>query len=111
MNLKRLNAYNEFKYNEFLQGKKLVLNAIKYDDKTGSIKGELVVTEDPTNENLYGKINFKMGEKLMSEVNRYEIGQPYKMTGISKAVIWGDMKDSLSVTCKELSKDDAKAAH
>ncbi len=111
MNLKKLNSYNEFKYNEFLQGKKLVLNAIKFDDKTSTIKGELVITEDPTKENLYGKINFKIEEKLINDVNKYEVGNSYKISGISKAVIWGDMKDSLSITCKELAKDDAKTAH
>ena len=111
MNLKKLNSFNEFKYNEFLNGKKLVLNAIKYDDKSGGIKGELVIVEDATNENLYGKINFKMEEKLMSELSKYEVGNSYKMSGISKAVIWGDMKDSLSITCKDLTKDDAKTTH
>ena len=111
MNLKKLNSFTEFKYQEFLNGKKLVLNAIKYDDKASCIKGELVIVEDPSTDNLYGKVNFKMEEKLMSEVSKYEVGQSYKMTGISKAVIWGDMKDSLSVTCKDLVKDDTKAAH
>ena len=108
MNLKKLRDYMEFRAEDFLATKKTVLNAVKYDEKTKAIKGELVIIEDTSAEdNVFGKINFKIAEEHPADLSKYILRKPYHLAGIEKGVVWGDMQDNVTITCKDLVAGDA----
>lgn len=107
MNLRNIKKYQDFNYEEFLKGKKLLLNEIKFDVKNKLVKGELIIIEDITGENQYGKINFKLENGKEEDVTKYQLRQLYRLNGITKASIYGDFGDNLSIVCKGLVKDEA----
>lgn len=104
-NLHRLSSYTSFDYDGFINdgNKKTILNSIKYD--AGLLKGELVIIADATNENLYGKIGFKIPAKSETDVGKFKLREFYHLEGVEKAVIYGDFRDLLSVTAGALVYD------
>ena len=109
MNLKRLRDYMTFDWNAFLATKRMVLNAIKFDEKSKMIKGEMVIIDDQSDEdNTFGKINFKIvTEQKTVNLTKYILKKPYHFSGIEKATVWGDMQDNLTIICKDLVAGDA----
>lgn len=104
MNLNKLGNYLTFDHVSFLEGKVLKLVSIKYDEKNNIVKGELGIVKDPKDENEFGKIGFKIEGSKPADVNKYELKSCYTITGVVKAVVYGDLRDNLSITCKGLNK-------
>lgn len=107
-NLKGLNGFLNFNLPAFLEGKTLVLNSIKFDSKNNVVKGELVIVEDSTTDNQYGKVGFKLNDSKPEDVNKYQLKNAYTFAGVDKVSVYGDFRDNLSITCKALTKVNTK---
>lgn len=103
MNLKKLNAFLVFDYEGFLEPLKLLLISLKYDEDKELLKGEMVIVEDASEiDNRFGRINFKIENAMPEDINKYELKCLYDFDGITKASVYGDFRDKLSITCKGL---------
>lgn len=108
MNLTNLSSFTRFDSNRFLEGKTLVIKSVKYDSKERIVKGELVILADncpDDGRNEYGRINYKLTDKSEADVSKYVLKEQVHFVGISKAVIWGDLRDNLTITANDLIKD------
>lgn len=102
MNIKNTNKYMSFAYDDFMSGKVTCLNTIKWDEKNNLLKGELVILYDPTGENDYAKIGFKLEGKTKADLSNYLLKKKYCLKDVTKVSVYGDFRDNLSVTAKEL---------
>lgn len=111
MNLKKLNNFLVFDHEGFLKPLKLYLNSLKYDKDSKALKGEMVILEDASgNENRFGKIGFKIENATLEDINKYQLGCMYDFVGVTKASVYGEFRDNLSIICKGLRmhEDDKK---
>ena len=84
----------------------MVLKAIKKDNTV--LKGELVILEDTQDGCEFGTINFRIENDHLPDVQSFTLKKAYRFGKISKAVVWGDLRDRLSITCDGIYPDDIK---
>lgn len=96
--MRKLNNYMNFDFAKFQEGKTFIIQNSKFNENKGCVTLSVVITEDPTGENLFEKFFVHcVNDTSESFLSKYTIGDPVVFKKIGKCTPWGDYNSNLSV--------------
>ena len=102
--MKKLNLFQKFDFANWQNGKRFVVQSVKYNEKKECVSLDVIITEDhtdygdPSVSNLYEKFKVHcVKDTNESQVGKYHPNNEIKFISIGKCSVWGDYGSNLSV--------------
>lgn len=102
--MKRLNMFLKFDFAKWQEGKRFVIQSVKYNASKGCVSLDVIIVEDHTDyedlsvSNLYEKFKVHcIRDKNVNQVDKYYPHEEIEFVSIGKCSVWGDYNSNLSV--------------
>ena len=102
--MKKLTMFQKFDFAKWQDGKRFIIQGVKYNDKKGYISLDVIIVEDntdygdPSISNVYEKFKVHLvNETDEDDVENYRVQDEIIFKGVGKCSVWGDYNSNLSV--------------
>ena len=102
--MKKLTMFQRFDFAKWQDGKRFIIQGVKYNDKKGYISLDVIIVEDntdygdPSISNVYEKFKVHLvNETDEDDVENYRVQDEIIFKGVGKCSVWGDYNSNLSV--------------
>ena len=93
----------QIQVNEFFSGKELTIAGAKWNENKDMVTVSVAITQDktkydkPETTNLYEKFNISVPQTKKEDLGKFALGQKIRITKVSKATVYGDYNNNLSM--------------
>ncbi len=102
--MKKLSMFQKFDFAKWQDGKRFMIQGIRYNDKKGCVSLDVIIVEDhtdyedPSISNIYEKFKVHLvNETDEDDVENYRVQDEIIFKGVGKCSVWGDYNSNLSV--------------
>ena len=101
--MRKLNLFQKFDFASFIKDKQFMIQAIKYNEKKGCLSADIVITSDETDygdpsvTNLFERFKVHLIGSTENDLSKYAPKDLIIFKSFSKATVWGEYMNNLSV--------------
>lgn len=102
--MKKLSLFQRFDFAAWQDGKRFVVQSVKYNATKGCVSLDVIIVEDRTDyqdphvSNLYERFRVHcVRDTNLNAVDKYHINDEIEFVSIGRCSVWGDYSSNLSV--------------
>jgi len=104
LQMKKLSLFQRFDFAALQDGKRFVVQSVKYNATKGCVSLDVIIVEDRTDyqdphvSNLYERFRVHcVRDTNLNAVDKYHINDEIEFVSIGRCSVWGDYSSNLSV--------------